>query len=138
MMQHVVGPLPTAQAPAPDRRAAPPDAEDPTTALHGAMPRDAIVTGAVDYVLRLEEIGPVLVRLTSAAPNRTSAPSPRLSRRSRRTGQRPSAPLTAGRRLTHATLAELVSSHSLGKLEGSVAEAPILCRISPDVGSAPG
>jgi len=48
MMQHVVGPLPTAQAPAPDRRAAPPDAEDPTTALHGAMPRDAIVTGAVD------------------------------------------------------------------------------------------
>ena len=44
-------------------------AQDPTTALHGAMPRAAMVTGAVDYVLRLEEIGPMLFRLTSAAPN---------------------------------------------------------------------
>jgi len=33
------------------------------------MPRAAIATGAVDYVLPLEEIGPMLVRLTSAAPN---------------------------------------------------------------------
>jgi len=41
----------------------------PATALHGAMPRAAIATGAVDYVLPLEEIGPMLVRLTSAAPN---------------------------------------------------------------------
>jgi two-component system, chemotaxis family, protein-glutamate methylesterase/glutaminase len=44
-------------------------AQDPATARHGAMPRAAIATGAVDYVLPLEEIGPMLVRLTSAAPN---------------------------------------------------------------------
>lgn len=44
-------------------------AQDPTTALHGAMPRAAIATGAVNYVLPLEAIGPMLVRLTSSAPN---------------------------------------------------------------------
>ena len=44
-------------------------AQDPATALHGAMPRAAIATGAVDYVLPLEAIGPMLVRLTSSAPN---------------------------------------------------------------------
>ena len=44
-------------------------AQDPATALHGSMPRAAIATGAVDYVLPLEEIGPMLVRLTNAEPN---------------------------------------------------------------------
>ena len=44
-------------------------AQDPATALHGAMPRAAIATGAVDYVLPLEEIAPFLVRLTSVEPN---------------------------------------------------------------------
>ena len=43
-------------------------AQDPATALHDAMPLAAIGTGAVDYVLRLEEIAPFLVRLTSAEP----------------------------------------------------------------------
>ena len=44
-------------------------AQDPLTALHSGMPRAAIATGAVDYVLPLEEIGPMLVRLTSVGPN---------------------------------------------------------------------
>jgi two-component system chemotaxis response regulator CheB len=44
-------------------------AQDPATALHAAMPRAAIATGAVDYVLPLEEIGPMLVRLANAEPN---------------------------------------------------------------------
>lgn len=44
-------------------------AQDPATALHGAMPRAAIATGAVDYVLPLEDIGPMLIRLVTAEPN---------------------------------------------------------------------
>jgi two-component system chemotaxis response regulator CheB len=44
-------------------------AQDPATALHPGMPRAAIATGAVDYVLPLEEIGPMLVRLTTVEPN---------------------------------------------------------------------
>lgn len=44
-------------------------AQDSATALHGAMPRAAIATGAVDYVLPLEDIAPMLVRLTSVEPN---------------------------------------------------------------------
>ena len=44
-------------------------AQDPATALHAGMPRAAIATGAVDYVLPLEEIGPMLVRLANAEPN---------------------------------------------------------------------
>jgi two-component system chemotaxis response regulator CheB len=48
-------------------------AQDPATALHGAMPRAAIATGAVDYVLPLEEIAPMLVRLTSVEPNEEGA-----------------------------------------------------------------
>jgi two-component system, chemotaxis family, protein-glutamate methylesterase/glutaminase len=48
-------------------------AQDPATALHGAMPRAAIATGAVDYVLPLEEIGPMLVWLTTAEPNEQSS-----------------------------------------------------------------
>jgi two-component system chemotaxis response regulator CheB len=45
-------------------------AQDPATAEHAGMPRAAIATGAVDYIVPLEEIGPLLVRLTRA-------PSPR-------------------------------------------------------------
>lgn len=44
-------------------------AQDPATAEHPAMPRAAIATGAVDYVLPLDEIGPMLIRLTSTEPN---------------------------------------------------------------------
>ena len=44
-------------------------AQDPATAQHPGMPRAAIGTGAVDYILPLEEIGPMLERLTSAEPN---------------------------------------------------------------------
>jgi two-component system chemotaxis response regulator CheB len=41
-------------------------AEDPETAQFGGMPRAAIATNAVDFVLPLEEIGPVVVRLVDA------------------------------------------------------------------------
>jgi two-component system chemotaxis response regulator CheB len=44
-------------------------AQDPATAYCNGMPRAAIATGAVDYVLSLEKIGPMLVRLTGSAPN---------------------------------------------------------------------
>ena len=45
----------------------------PATAQNPGMPRAAIATGAVDYVLPLEEIGPMLVRLTSDEPDETGA-----------------------------------------------------------------
>jgi len=41
-------------------------AQDPATAERAEMPRAAIVTGAVEHVLPLEEIAPMLVSLTSA------------------------------------------------------------------------
>lgn len=44
-------------------------AQDPMTARHSGMPRAAIATGAVDYVLPLDDIGPTLVRLTKVEPN---------------------------------------------------------------------
>ena len=44
-------------------------AQDPATAMHPGMPRAAIATGAVDYVLPLDEIAPMLVRLTGGAPD---------------------------------------------------------------------
>jgi two-component system chemotaxis response regulator CheB len=44
-------------------------AQDPVTAQHPGMPRAAIATGAVDYILPLEGIAPLLERLTSEAPN---------------------------------------------------------------------
>lgn len=44
-------------------------AQDPATARQPGMPRAAIATGAVDYVLSLESIAPMLVQLTTAEPN---------------------------------------------------------------------
>jgi len=44
-------------------------AQDPTTAQQPGMPSAAIATGAVDYVLPLEDIAPLLIRLTSAEPD---------------------------------------------------------------------
>ena len=44
-------------------------AQDPATAMHPGMPRSAIATGVVDYVLPLEEIAPMLVQLTSGEPD---------------------------------------------------------------------
>ena len=44
-------------------------AQDPTTAEHPGMPRAAIATGAVDYILPLEGIAPMLEHLTSDEPN---------------------------------------------------------------------
>jgi len=43
--------------------------QDPATTRFPGMPRAAIATGAVDYVLPPREIAPMLVRLTAAAPN---------------------------------------------------------------------
>ena len=40
-------------------------AQDQATSEHFGMPRAAIVTGAVDYVLPLEEIAPALVRVAT-------------------------------------------------------------------------
>lgn len=40
-------------------------AQDPATATQGGMPRAAIETGAVDYVLPLADIAPALVQLTA-------------------------------------------------------------------------
>ena len=48
-------------------------AQDPEQAQHASMPRSAISSGAVDYVLPLDAIAPMLVSLTSAnglMPNR--------------------------------------------------------------------
>jgi two-component system, chemotaxis family, protein-glutamate methylesterase/glutaminase len=39
-------------------------AQDPTQAEHPSMPTAAIQSGAVDYILPLQEIGPMLVQLT--------------------------------------------------------------------------
>ena len=44
-------------------------AQDPATAYSDGMPRAAIATGAVDYVLSLESIAPMLLQLTRSAPN---------------------------------------------------------------------
>ena len=40
-------------------------AQDPRQAAHPSMPRSAISSGAVDYVVELAEIAPLLVQLTS-------------------------------------------------------------------------
>ncbi len=42
--------------------------QNPATAEFGGMPQAAIDTGAVDFVLDLEEIGPALVSLVEGAP----------------------------------------------------------------------
>jgi chemotaxis response regulator CheB len=38
-------------------------AQDPETAEHNSMPRSAIATGMVDFILTLEEIGPAITTL---------------------------------------------------------------------------
>jgi two-component system chemotaxis response regulator CheB len=43
-------------------------AQDEASSEHFAMPRSAIATGAVDYVLPVQEIGPALLRLVSGTP----------------------------------------------------------------------
>lgn len=43
-------------------------AQDPDTAEASAMPRAAIATGSVDQILRLEEMGPFLVKRYQIAP----------------------------------------------------------------------
>jgi chemotaxis response regulator CheB len=48
-------------------------AQDPASAEYNGMPSAAIATGAVDYILPLGEIGPMLVRLTDGAPNEDRA-----------------------------------------------------------------
>jgi two-component system chemotaxis response regulator CheB len=45
-------------------------AQDPATAEHRWMPLAAVNTGSVDYVLPLDEIGPLLVRLAAGEPRR--------------------------------------------------------------------
>lgn len=42
-------------------------AQDESTSEHFSMPRTAIATGAVDFVLPLNEIAPTLVKLLSQA-----------------------------------------------------------------------
>jgi len=42
-------------------------AQDPATAEHSGMPGAAVATGAVDYVLPLDEIAPALLRLVAPA-----------------------------------------------------------------------
>jgi len=41
-------------------------AQNPMEAEHSSMPESAIRSGAVDYVLSIEDIAPLLVRLASA------------------------------------------------------------------------
>ena len=48
--------------------------QDRATSAHFDMPRSAISTGAVDYILPLEEIAPALRRVTRARSSVTSAP----------------------------------------------------------------
>jgi two-component system chemotaxis response regulator CheB len=43
-------------------------AEDPQTASHASMPRSAIRTGAVDYVLPLEAIAPAIQDIVHGRP----------------------------------------------------------------------
>jgi two-component system chemotaxis response regulator CheB len=45
-------------------------AQDPATAGHPAMPEAAIATGCVDYVLPIDQIGPLLDWATRANHNR--------------------------------------------------------------------
>ena len=45
-------------------------AQNETTSEYFSMPREAIMTGAVDYVLPLEEIAPALVRVVGASASR--------------------------------------------------------------------
>jgi two-component system chemotaxis response regulator CheB len=52
-------------------------AQDPSHAQHPGMPAAAIETGVVNFVLPLEEIAPMLVRL--AGPNGKPAPADRVS-----------------------------------------------------------
>ena len=48
-------------------------AQDPATAAQGAMPASAIRTGAVDYVVPLDEIAPLLVRLARGTATAAAA-----------------------------------------------------------------
>jgi two-component system chemotaxis response regulator CheB len=48
-------------------------AQDETTSEQFAMPRSAIATGCVDYVLPVDEIGPTILRLVNANHNRANS-----------------------------------------------------------------
>lgn len=50
-------------------------AQDPATARCLPLPRSAIASGAVDYVLPLDRIGPALVELLDRGPTLSPAPS---------------------------------------------------------------
>ena len=43
-------------------------AQDPTTSRYPSMPAAAIRTGSVDYVLPIEDVAPLLIRLTRTPP----------------------------------------------------------------------
>ncbi|HEY7288534.1 MAG TPA: chemotaxis protein CheB [Vicinamibacterales bacterium] len=49
-------------------------AQDLETSRHFDMPRSAIATGAVDYILPVEEIAPALVRVATARAHRNRRP----------------------------------------------------------------
>ena len=48
-------------------------AQDPSTARHSGMPRSAVETGAVDYVLPLDAIAPAIAAIVRGEP---VAPAP--------------------------------------------------------------
>jgi two-component system chemotaxis response regulator CheB len=48
-------------------------AQDETTSAQFAMPRSAIATGCVDYVLPVDQIGPTILRLANADDNEASS-----------------------------------------------------------------
>ena len=52
-------------------------AQDRATSAHFGMPGSAIRTGAVDYILPLEEIGPMIVRLTGDCGSRPAGDTDR-------------------------------------------------------------
>jgi chemotaxis response regulator CheB len=43
-------------------------AQDPSTALYSSMPRSAVETGAVDYVLPLAAIAPAIAPIVGGEP----------------------------------------------------------------------
>jgi two-component system chemotaxis response regulator CheB len=49
-------------------------AQDKTTSKHFDMPHSAIATGAVDHILPLQEIAPMLIRLVTGGPTETHEP----------------------------------------------------------------